>query len=47
MSKMKAVNTEISAKREMVFDFYKKKIKYSLKDKYFPKNVELQKNNIT
>lgn len=33
LTKMEAVNTDIPANREMVFDYYKKRIKDSLEDK--------------
>ena len=34
---MEAVNTDIPANREMVFDFYKKNIKESFEDKNYTK----------
>lgn len=37
LTKMEAVNTDIPANREMVFDYYKKRIKDSLEDKQFQK----------
>lgn len=40
---MEAVNTDIPANREMVFDYYKKKIKDSLEDKQYHKK-QGQKN---
>ena len=42
---MEAVNTDIPANREMVFDYYKKKIKDGLEDKQFQKKSNLKNIN--
>ena len=41
---MEAVNTDIPANREMVFDFYKKNIKESFEDKNYTKKNQTKNN---
>jgi len=42
---MEAVNTDIPANREMVFDYYKQKIKDQLEDKQYQQKLKKEQEN--